>query len=104
MILGPLDDVVGSYIRPQGLTISPFVFHWPGGERLRLAPGEVDEAFWTPLSFLAEPANVRPYFYPPDPRRRPFPAFYFKGRTIWGLTYRIIAGFMRLHGVELPKK
>jgi len=103
MLLGRLDDVAGGRLAAWGLSVSPFVFACP--ERvapLRLS-GEVADAVWVSMDYLADPANIRPYRAPRDPEGRLFPSLPYLGRyTIWGMTYRMVAGFLNLFGVRHP--
>jgi 8-oxo-dGTP pyrophosphatase MutT (NUDIX family) len=101
MLLGRLDDVVGERLRMLDLTVVPFVYHCPSPGDL-IPNEEVAEVVWIPLSFLANPANVQDYHFPPDPLNRAWPAYFFGPYTVWGLTYRIIANFLHLFGHQLP--
>ena len=60
------------------------------------------DTVWLPRSYLGEPADIRPYVFPRDPTKREFPSWQYDGYTIWGLTYRIVASYLRLFGVEIP--
>lgn len=101
MRLGRLDDIEGGRLTAHRLAVTPFVYHHPAPPALSLNH-EVAGAVWVPLSYLGDPRQVRPYIFPLDPQARSFPSFEYEGHTIWGLTYRIIANFVRLFGVELP--
>ncbi len=101
MLIGRLPELSGGRLRQSGLTVSPFVFHAPETGALTLS-SEVADAVWIPLNYLSDPANVKPYLYPPDPMRRKFSAFHYENYIIWGLTYRMIANFFDLFGVALP--
>lgn len=100
--VGRLCDLDGGRLRPHDLSVSPFVFFHPGPTELKLNY-EVDDVVWVPLGFMADPRNVSPYYYPPDPQRRPFPSFHVDpGYNIWGMTYRMVTNFMQVLGVRLP--
>lgn len=102
MRLGRLDDLDGGRLRPHELSVSPFVFFHPEPGELILNY-EVDDVVWVPLGFMADPANISIYHYPPDPSNRPFPSFAVgPGYHIWGMTYRMVTQFMELLGVKLP--
>ena len=103
MKIGRLDDVNGSHPRPYELTVSPFVFHYPEEAKLILSD-EVASAVWVPLSFMADPGNVRPYPNPRDPQRQPLPSYQYEGYTIWGMTYRMARSFFTILGVDLPSE
>lgn len=101
MLLGRLSDVSGGRLSLHRLAVSPFVFHLPAEPLLR--PNyEVASTVWVPLSYLGDPTNIQPYVFPMDPEKREFPSWHYEGYTIWGLTYRIIANYLRLFEVELP--
>ncbi len=101
MLLGRLSDVSGGRLSLHRLAVSPFVFFVPTQPELR--PNyEVANTVWVPMSYLGDPANIQPYVFPLDPEKREFPAWQFEGYTIWGLTYRIIANYMRLFDVDIP--
>ena len=98
---GRLDDLVGGRLASQRLSVTPFVFYHP--EPPPVTPNyEVAATVWIPLSHLADPKNVHPYVFPIDPYAREFPAFRYEGYTIWGLTFRIVANFMKLFGIDHP--
>lgn len=56
--------------------------------RIRPAPEEVEEFFWAPLSFFADPANMTG-----EGER---PVFRYDGKEIWGITLRIIHDLLKL--------
>lgn len=99
MRIGRLHDLGGG--RLGSMSVSPFVFHHPGPHEL-VPSEEVAGIVWTPLSYLFDPANVRPYRYPRDPLLRPFPSFQYLGHPVWGLTYRMIGSFLELFGTRIP--
>jgi len=101
MLLGRLSDVSGGRLSMHRLAVSPFVFHLPGEPETK--PNyEVANTVWVPLTHLGDPANIAPYVFPQDPEKREFPAWHYEGYTIWGLTYRIIANYLRLFDVTIP--
>ncbi len=80
--------------RPMGLIISPFVFALTASVDLVLNKREVDAAVWVPLAVLREPGaqgNVR---YVLAGQQTEHSAFVYQGYSIWGLTYRILSGFL----------
>lgn len=101
-LLGRLHDISGGRLRPIEMSVSPFVYGLEGPADLRLNREEVADAVWVPLSYLAEPANVGSYLYPPDPQRREFPCYHYDRYTIWGMTYRMVSDFMGIFGVAIP--
>jgi len=62
---------------------------------------EVADVLHVPLSHLAHPGHRCYYQFPPDPHNRHFPGIRFQSHTIWGLTHRAVANFLRLIGVHL---
>lgn len=101
MMLGRLNDVSGGRLSVHELAVSPFVYHHPEPSALR--PNyEVANTVWVPLEYLGNPGNIAPYVFPKDPMKRDFPSWEYEGYVIWGLTYRIIANYFRLFGVDLP--
>lgn len=102
MRIGRLDDIGGGRLRSVHMSVSPFVFFHPAPTPLRLN-SEIDDVVWVPLTFLADPGNVKPYPYPLDPKRRLFPSFQpSPDYIIWGMTFRMVGSFLSLFGVELP--
>lgn len=101
MVIGRLSDVTGGRLRTFDLAVCPLVYFHP-------APGplshnhEVADTVWVPLRFLGDPGNIGDYYFPGDPEQRPFPCFHYGPYPIWGLTYRMIAQFMGLFGIQLP--
>lgn len=101
MVLGRLSDVSGGRLSLHRLAVSPFVFHLPSEPVLR-TNYEVASTVWVPLSYLGDPGNIQSYVFPLDPEKREFPSWHYDGYTIWGLTYRIIANYLRLFDIEIP--
>jgi len=101
LCMGRLSTLYGGRLTGQNLSVTPFVYRVDEVGELS-HNYEVAETVWVPLSHLAQPENVRDYFFPPDPEHRAFPSFQYGPYTIWGLTYRIIAGFMALMDIDLP--
>ncbi|MCX7011161.1 MAG: CoA pyrophosphatase [Candidatus Sumerlaeota bacterium] len=97
MRIGRLLDLRGS----QRLIVTPYVYHGPAKPRLTLSP-EVQSAVWIPLAHFADSARARPYRPSGEYPRKVWPSFAYERYTVWGLTYRMIASFMRLFGIELP--
>jgi len=101
--LGRLSDVSGGRLDLHHLAVSPFVFYAPDPIEIR-HNYEVADTVWVPLSFLGDPARIEPYVFPRDPQRREFPSWNYQGYVIWGLTYRIIANYLRLFNVNIPQE
>ncbi|GIW45391.1 MAG: coenzyme A pyrophosphatase [Candidatus Binatia bacterium] len=76
------------------LVIRPVVFVLRQPVDLLPNPREVQAALWIPLSALRHENTQRSF--QPAPDRTALPAFEFRGYTIWGLTHRILSGFLDL--------
>jgi len=49
-----------------------------------------------PLSYLAEPSNESIVEYFINGQQMRLPAYIYQDRTIWGLTFRMIRGFLEV--------
>jgi 8-oxo-dGTP pyrophosphatase MutT (NUDIX family) len=98
-----------SFIEPLGLShryetvtgymVTPVVALVRPGFTLTLNPGEVAEAFETPLDFLMEPNNHVRAFYERGGRKRWFYRIPWQGHDIWGATAGMIRALRaRLYG------
>ena len=92
--LGRLPTVSPASRRVPDLSVTPFVFGLPGDVRASVASPEIDEFYWVRLPDLREPANHRHVTLPRVDPTRTFPAFTVHGQIVWGLTYRILRGFL----------
>ena len=96
-LIGHLDDLraIGRG-RPLDLIIRPVVcaLHAPA----TLTPNhlEVQSAFWVPLASLRRHEARGTYRHTLDGLELEHPAFVYEGRTIWGLTHRILSGFLEV--------
>jgi len=100
--VAPLDEVLLLHVQPP-MRLSPFVYDL-GPERVPFAPnGEVAEAFWIPLADLALPAHAthKTVVHQGTPYR--FPAIRHGQHLIWGVTWRVLAEFMRKMGRPLAE-
>jgi 8-oxo-dGTP pyrophosphatase MutT (NUDIX family) len=92
-LIGELDDLSPRTPTYPELVVRPFVFGL--SRKPALAPGpEAAECFWVRLASL--PASIREetFFIAGKPRQ--LPAFRIGGRTVWGITYRILASLLEL--------
>ncbi|MEO1748137.1 MAG: CoA pyrophosphatase [Pseudomonadota bacterium] len=88
-------DVLGrlpTYYSGSGYRIAPVLSIVPKEVRLVPNPDEVDEIFFVPLAFLADPANHRVESRTVYGRERHFYVMPYEERYIWGVT----AGIIRL--------
>lgn len=93
--LGHLPPLSPSTFRLPPLSIHPFVFGVAPGTEATVASPEVDEVLWTPLSRLHGPEAEGTVEIPLGDVRRTFPCLRVGERVIWGLTYRILRGFLQ---------
>ena len=102
-LVGPLDDLraIGRG-RPLDLIITPFVY--ATCEPVVLAPNqhEVQSAFWVPLASLHRHDVRATYRHNVGGQPLEHPAFVYQGHTIWGLTHRILTGFLDVLGQAPP--
>jgi 8-oxo-dGTP pyrophosphatase MutT (NUDIX family) len=96
-VIGRLDELRAvARHRPLDLVITPVVFALPRPVPLVPSPREVDSALWVPLSFLASAEAAATYTRTLEGITSEFPAFRYRQYTIWGLTHRILSGFLEL--------
>ena len=96
-VIGRLDELRAvARHRPLDLVIAPVVFALRRPVALRPSPREVESAVWVPLSFLASPEAAARYERTLDGVTNHYPAFRYQGYTIWGLTHRILEGFLEI--------
>ena len=96
-LLGALDDVAPRSARAPGIVVSPFVFA-VAADAEAVPNHEVQAAVWVPLGHLQHPGAATEYLYAMgDGRTLTFPAFDARGYVVWGLTHRILTGFLELH-------
>jgi 8-oxo-dGTP pyrophosphatase MutT (NUDIX family) len=95
-LIGPIDEVQGmARGRQLPLVISPFVFVLEAA--VEPQPNhEVQSVLWVPLSYLAEPSNESIVEYSINGQPMRLPAYIYQDRTIWGLTFRMIRGFLEI--------
>ncbi len=103
-LLGQLDD---RQAMTRGLTaplvISPFLFAVDAAVPLRLAPAEVEEAFWVPIWDLR--AETNQVTWSPDEPGTPasFPAVKVGRHVVWGLTLRMLRDVFPLLDGATPR-
>jgi 8-oxo-dGTP pyrophosphatase MutT (NUDIX family) len=93
--LGHLDDLraIGRG-RPLDLIITPFVCALHAPVTLTPDAREVQSAFWVPLVSLRRHEARGTYRHTLNGHALEHPAFVYEGHTIWGLTHRILSGFL----------
>jgi len=99
--IGRLDELRAiARHRPLDLVISPVVFALERPVTLALSAREVESAVWVPLTFFASPEARVTHSRTLDGIASDFPAFRFDRYTIWGLTHRILEGFLEIAGTQ----
>jgi 8-oxo-dGTP pyrophosphatase MutT (NUDIX family) len=93
-MLGRLDPVTPRGAELPRLTILPFVFAIPREVRVQPSSREVAEVLWTPVGHLLSPESRDRHLHSVGGSRLVFPAFDVEGRTVWGLTHRILEDFL----------
>ncbi len=83
--------------RPINMVVSPFVYLVSPEVSPEPDPVEVQDTIWVPLSFMQQKDVERIVSRPmPDGSAIEVPALEYGGKTIWGLTYRVVRGFLEL--------
>jgi 8-oxo-dGTP pyrophosphatase MutT (NUDIX family) len=102
-------DVLGGFPTmstvSSGMRVAPFVGVLKEPVVYRLQEVEVAEVFEVPLRALCDPRYRGLYEWRRD-KDRPssnFPAIFYAGQTIWGLTLRITESVLEIMGVERAK-
>ena len=80
------------------MIITPYVFALREMPTLKVAPDEVQEALWIPLSYLEDPSNKTTctQYFKGVPMN--WPCYHYDQRTIWGLTFKMLGELMRALG------
>jgi 8-oxo-dGTP pyrophosphatase MutT (NUDIX family) len=92
-LLGRLPAVVA---HPASFTIFPLVFALEPGHEPLGNPNEVQEVVWASIQHLHSPGARSSHEVTVEKDRHRFPAFDVEGRTVWGLTYRILGELLGL--------
>ena len=101
--IGRLDELRAiARQRPLDLVISPIVFSLRRPVTLALSAREVTGAVWVPLAFLASGDARSTHRRTLDGVSSDFPALRYGDYTIWGLTHRILDGFLTIVGAPVP--
>ena len=83
--------------RSINMTVTPHVYLVSPEARPDPDPVEVQDIIWVPLAFMQQNGveqNVRRDLH--DGTSIEVPALLYGGKTIWGLTYRMLRGFLEL--------
>ena len=102
--LGELEPVAPVSKHLPALSVTPFAFEVGAGAAAHPASREIESVHWVSASALADPiARSLHEVRPGQRRRRPslspatvlkYPCYRVDGLVIWGLTYRILKGFI----------
>jgi len=96
--LGELDELAPRSARIPSIVVSPFVYHLSGSTEPR-PNHEVQEALWVRVDELLHPDAATEYLHDlADGNTLAFPAYDARGQVVWGMTHRILAGFLELYG------
>ncbi len=88
----------------SGMRVAPFVGLLRRPVDYRIQEAEVAEVFEVPLQALVDPRYQGQYEWRRD-KDRPssnFPAIFYSGQTIWGLTLRITENLLEIMGIAHP--
>jgi 8-oxo-dGTP pyrophosphatase MutT (NUDIX family) len=97
IVLSHLDELRAvARHRPLDLVITPVVFALAHKVDPKPNPREVAGAIWVPLSFFYKPEATGVYRRTLDGMENQYPCYEYRGYQIWGLTYRILEGFLGL--------
>ena len=92
--IGVLDDVAPRTPVLPPIAVRPLVFALPEKPLLVLNP-EVASAHWVELARLRHPTTIRPYSISLCGELRTFPAYHIDELVVWGMTERILSGFIQ---------
>jgi 8-oxo-dGTP pyrophosphatase MutT (NUDIX family) len=95
--LGELDELAPRSARLPSIVVSPFVYHLTGSAEV--TPNhEVQAALWVRVDELLHPDAATEYLHDlADGNTLTFPAYAARGEVVWGMTHRILAGFLELY-------
>ena len=96
--LGRLETARPQGVRQPVITIWPFVFRAGPDAVARVGSREVASVHWFRVEDLANGSNRGSYVWREGGLVRAFPCVRLEGRVIWGLTYRILTGFLGVVG------
>ncbi len=94
--IGALDAIAArSKSGPAGLSVWPFVFS-ARSELEPLPSLEAQSVFWLPLSLVVQGELDGIYPYDFGQRNIDLPCWRYQGRTIWGMTHKMLSDFIAL--------
>jgi 8-oxo-dGTP pyrophosphatase MutT (NUDIX family) len=92
--LGRLEEVQPANPQLPIERIAPFAFAVPPETEAVVASHELDSVHWVPIDLLARPetaSTTRIHF---SGFSKSFPSYHVVGEHVWGLTHRILTGFL----------
>jgi len=95
--VAPLDEIrAQARGRDLDMVISPFLFFLDRALPTTPDAREVADALWVPLHVFGDERHKGTTHFSRDGFGADFPAFLYRGKTIWGLTYRILCSFLEV--------
>lgn len=94
-VLGRLDDVHPLSRRLPSIAVTPYVAWYEGRTPVR-GNHEVRDHVWIPLPVLTGPGHRSTFRLERGRGTVTFPTIEYEAYTIWGLTFEIVAGFLRI--------
>lgn len=95
--IGRLNDVTTASPRIPKLRIAAFAFAVPRETEATVASPELDSVHWVPIDLLRAPETASEVKIDYPGHRRRFPSYNVVGEHVWGLTHRILSGFLDLY-------
>ena len=95
-VLGRLPTIETLSARLPAVDVTPFVALAPEGAGAHPDPAEVEHAFWVPLAALRNAGPSAVVRHVVRGGRREWPAYPSPAGPIWGITERILTGFLAL--------
>lgn len=96
LTLGFLDEVEPAGPGLPPIVVAPLVGAVSADVSLEIDPRELVDAAWAPLAALRDPAARDRHIEPIGELRVAFPAIRYGEFQVWGLTYRILTGFLEM--------
>ncbi|HEY8516576.1 MAG TPA: CoA pyrophosphatase [Candidatus Binatia bacterium] len=96
-LIAPLDEIQAQARgRDLDMVITPFVFFLDEVRPPTPDTSEVADALWVPMRIFRDDRYKGSTHLSRDGFEADFPAFLYRGKTVWGLTYRILCGFLEV--------
>jgi 8-oxo-dGTP pyrophosphatase MutT (NUDIX family) len=83
--------------RLVSMTVTPFIYLISPEAELQPSPAEVQDTIWVPMEFILQDVAESLVRQPiTDGITIEVPALLYGGKTIWGMTYRMLREFLEL--------